>query len=184
MTLTFDLLTSKSIGHILDSWGVSMWSFMMIGVKGKQLCAGNPNADGRTDGRTWWFQYTPPNFVAGGIMTEKLLNKHFHLVSPCDLDLCTPKCIQLFYKLLSTNWPNMREIRWKMAEISQNAVSGKEKKLKKINKKEKTIQQQKGLPTLSADLNFLSKQSRGDIHVQTSGNYNFYGQQFRPFTLA
>ena len=30
-----------------------MWGFMMIGVKGKQLCAGNPNApDGRTEGRT------------------------------------------------------------------------------------------------------------------------------------
>ena len=41
VTLTFDLLTSKSIGHILASWGVYMWSFMMIGVKGKQLCAGN-----------------------------------------------------------------------------------------------------------------------------------------------
>ena len=38
-------------------------------------------------------------------MTEKLLNKHFHLVSPCDLDLRTPKSIQPFYKLLSTNWP-------------------------------------------------------------------------------
>ena len=75
------LLTSKSIGHILASWGVCIWSFMMICVKGKQLCAGNPNAaeqmngqtdgrtDGRTDRRTWWFQYTPPNFVAGGIIT-------------------------------------------------------------------------------------------------------------------
>ena len=41
VTLTFDLWTSKSIGHILASWGVCMWSFMMIGVKGKQLCAGN-----------------------------------------------------------------------------------------------------------------------------------------------
>ena len=68
----------KSIGHILDSWGVCMWSFMMIGVKGKQLCAGNPNADDRrtdrqTNIRTWWFQYTPPNFVAGGITTVLLL---------------------------------------------------------------------------------------------------------------
>ena len=36
-----------------------------------------------------------------------------------------------------------------MREKSQNADSGKEIK----NKKEKTIQQQKGLPTLSADLN-------------------------------
>ena len=41
VTLTFDLLTSKSIGHIFASWGVCMWSFMMIGVKGKQLCARN-----------------------------------------------------------------------------------------------------------------------------------------------
>ena len=37
-----------------------------------------------------------------------------------------------------------------MTEKSQNADSGKEKKKKN---KEKTIQQQKGLPTLSADLN-------------------------------
>ena len=34
-----------------------------------------------------------------------LLTVHFHRVSPCDLDLCTHKCIQLFYKLLSINWP-------------------------------------------------------------------------------
>ena len=34
-------LTLKSIGHILASWRVFMWSFMMIGVKGNQLCAGN-----------------------------------------------------------------------------------------------------------------------------------------------
>ena len=39
-----------------------------------------------------------------------------------------------------------------MAEKSQNADSGKEIKEKKINKKEKTTQQQKGLSTLSADL--------------------------------
>ena len=41
MTLTFDLLTPKSIGSILHSWGKCMWSFMKLGVKGKQLCAGN-----------------------------------------------------------------------------------------------------------------------------------------------
>ena len=38
-----------------------------------------------------------------------------------------------------------------MAEKSQNADSGKEIK----EKKKKTTQQQKGLPTLSADLNCL-----------------------------
>ena len=47
-------------------------------------------------------------------------------------DLCTQKCIQLFYKLLYINWPNMRKIRWKMAEISQNADSGKEIKETRI----------------------------------------------------
>ena len=49
---------------------------MMIGVKGKQLCAGNPNAagqtdgwtDGQTDGQTdMVIPVYPPNFVAGGI---------------------------------------------------------------------------------------------------------------------
>ena len=40
-----------------------------------------------------------------------------------------------------------------MAEKSQNADSGKEIKKNNNKNKEKTIQQQKGLPTLSADLN-------------------------------
>ena len=51
---------------------------MMIGVKGKQLCTGNQNAAGQTDGRTDRRMdgqtdmvipvYPPPNFVAGGII--------------------------------------------------------------------------------------------------------------------
>ena len=41
VTLTFDFLTPRSTGPILDSWGVCLWSFMRIGVKGKQLCARN-----------------------------------------------------------------------------------------------------------------------------------------------
>ena len=41
VTLTFDLLTPKSIGSIIDSWGDCILSFMKIGVKGKQLCARN-----------------------------------------------------------------------------------------------------------------------------------------------
>ena len=44
-----------------------MLSFMMIGVKGKQLCAGNLNADRGTDGQTdMVIPVFPPNFVAGG----------------------------------------------------------------------------------------------------------------------
>ena len=51
---------------------------MMIGVKGKQLCAGNPNADGQTDRRTdgqtdMVIPVYPPNFVVGGIKTEKVI---------------------------------------------------------------------------------------------------------------
>ena len=38
MHCDLDLLTPKSIGHILTSWGVFALSFMMIVVKGKKLC--------------------------------------------------------------------------------------------------------------------------------------------------
>ena len=44
------------------------------------------------------------------------------------------------------------EDQMKMTGKSQNADSGKEIKDEKKNKKEKITQQQKGLPTLSADL--------------------------------
>ena len=37
MTLTFNLLTAKPIGHILDSWWASVWSFMTIGGLQGQL---------------------------------------------------------------------------------------------------------------------------------------------------
>ena len=39
--MAFDLLTSKSIGRILDSWWVSVWSFMIIGWLQSQLSSGN-----------------------------------------------------------------------------------------------------------------------------------------------
>ena len=52
-----------------------------------------------------------------------------HLVT-LTFELRNHECIQLFYKLLSINWPNMRKIRCKMAEKQQNAGSGKE--IKKI----------------------------------------------------
>ena len=38
VTLTFDLLTPKPVRHILNSWGVFVWSFIITGVKRKQLC--------------------------------------------------------------------------------------------------------------------------------------------------
>ena len=66
----------------------------------------------------------------------------------CAFSSCVTLCIQLKYKLLSINWPNIRKIRSIIAEKSQSAESGKEIK----EKKEKTTQQQKGLSTLSAHL--------------------------------
>ena len=68
-----------------------------------------------------------PNLNKDRVINNKLLTMHFHRVSLCDLDLCTHKCKQLFYTLLSINWPNMRKIRWKMEEKLQNADSWKEK---------------------------------------------------------
>ena len=69
VTLTFDLLTTKSIGHILNLSGVCLCSVMMICVKGRHLCNWNilPN-QASTDG--WTDLVNPvyiPNFVAGGI---------------------------------------------------------------------------------------------------------------------
>ena len=85
-------------------------------------------------------------------MTEKLLNKHFHLVSPCDLDLWPsyPKTYTallqvIIYQLAKYEKDPMkhdREIGWRRW--------WERRKIK--SKKEKTLQQQKGLPTLSADL--------------------------------
>ena len=57
-----------------------------------------------------------------------------------------------------------------MTEKSQNADSGKENKRKKINKKEKTTQQQKGLPTLSADLNERALAGNSNYKYQCKSN--------------
>ena len=56
LSMHCDLLTQKSIGHILDSWGACVWSFMMIDVKRRQLwdwtiLPSKASTDGQTDGR-------------------------------------------------------------------------------------------------------------------------------------
>ena len=66
MTLTFHLLTPRSTGPIIDSWGVCLWSFMRIGVKGKHLwefyLTMRLQTDRWIDGQT--DSSIPPNFVA------------------------------------------------------------------------------------------------------------------------
>ena len=76
MHCDLDVLTQKPLGHILHSSGVCMWSFMMIGVKGKQLCHWtilpyHASTDGRTD--KWMdgvISVYSPNFVAGVIIKQ------------------------------------------------------------------------------------------------------------------
>ena len=103
MTLTFDLLTSKSIGRILDSWWVSVWSFMIIGWLQSQLSSGNHfQTRGQHIGATYKSilkvllkQYrspTDPNkFKSATIISVD----HFQI--PCAMtltvDLLTPKSI-------------------------------------------------------------------------------------------
>ena len=74
MTLTFDLLTPKSIGHILDSWGASVWSFMIIGGLQSQLSSGNhfqtSVTDRQTDGQTECKPIVPSGFTGGGLILD------------------------------------------------------------------------------------------------------------------
>ena len=103
-------------------------------------------------------------------MTEKLLNKHFHLVSPCDLDLWPsyPKIYTailqvIIYQLAKYDkdpMNNDREIGWRRW--------WERRKIK--SKKEKTLQQQKGLPTLSADLNERALAGNSNIKYQCKSN--------------
>ena len=78
MTLTVDLLTPKSIGHILDSWGVSVWSFMIIGWLQSQLSSGNHfQITMRHDLDLWPFDLKI-NRAHPWIMVSKCMKFHDH----------------------------------------------------------------------------------------------------------
>ena len=78
MTLTFDLLTPKSIGHILDSWWVSVWSFMIIGGLQSQLSSGNRfQITMRHDLDLWPFD-PKINRAHPWLMGSKCMNFHDH----------------------------------------------------------------------------------------------------------
>ena len=78
MTLTFDLLTSKSIGRILDSWWVSVWSFMIIGWLQSQLSSGNHfQITMRHDLDLWPFDLKI-NRVHPWLMVRKCMKFHDH----------------------------------------------------------------------------------------------------------
>ena len=79
-------------------------------------------------------------------MIEKMLNVYFNLVASCDIDLW-PSEPKMYTALLQVIFYQT------MTATSQTAGGGKEIKLKR-NKKQKTTQQQKGLPTLSAAFSY------------------------------
>ena len=66
----FDLKIYRAHPWLMESLHVK---FHDDRCKGKAVMRRKPfsmrTTDGWTDRRTWWFQYTPPNFVAGGIIT-------------------------------------------------------------------------------------------------------------------
>ena len=99
MHCDLDLLTSKYIGHILGSWGVCMWTFMKIGVKRKQLCAGNHfQSFMHCDLDLWTSKYIGHilaswgvcmwSFMMIGVKRKQLCaGNHFQSFMHCDLDL-------------------------------------------------------------------------------------------------
>ena len=61
-------------------------------------------------------------------MTEKLLNKHFHLVSPCDLAFDLPKMYTAVLQVIIYQLVKYERDPIKSGREIANAVSGKEKK--------------------------------------------------------
>ena len=108
-------------------------------------------------------------------MTEKLLNKHFHLVSPCDLDHW-PSYPKIFTAVLQVIIHQLAKYK-KDPMKNDREIGGRRwwERRKIKSKKEKTLQQQKGLPTLSADLNYGLERDcidlRGWIRVVSFDQY-------------
>ena len=79
----------------------------------------------------------------------------FCLLVNLTVDLHAWKCIQLMYKLLSIYKPSLKEM-WKKNDREIGWRRWWERRKIK-SKKEKTLQQQEGLPTMSVDLNYDMK---------------------------
>ena len=75
VTLTFDLVTSKSIGVICQSWSMYLWSFLILGLSVLELSSGNHLVDGRTYWQTDMYKTIYPLFFKGGHKKQKLYQK-------------------------------------------------------------------------------------------------------------
>jgi len=74
VALTLDLVTSKSIGVIRQSWSMYQWSFMILGVSVIELSSGNHQVNGPTDRHV---QNNIPPLLRWGIIRQRF---HFILI--------------------------------------------------------------------------------------------------------
>ena len=128
MTLTFDLLTSKSIGRILDSWWVSVWSFMIIGWLQSQLSSGNHFQitmrhdldlwpfDLKIIGRildSWWVSVWS-FMIIGWLQSQLSSGNHFQITMRHDLDLWPfdPKINRAHPWLMGSKCMKFHDHRW------------------------------------------------------------------------
>ena len=96
MTLTFNLLTPKLLGHILDPWGANVWSFMILGGLQGHLWSGNHFQSSMTltfgpeinrahpcswGACVWSFM------IIGWLQSQLWSGNHLQLTMPHDLDL-------------------------------------------------------------------------------------------------
>ena len=70
MTLTFDLLTSKSVWESHVTWGTPVQSFVFLGVLVFELEPMYATSDGQTDRRTDGRRTTALCSLGGGIIIE------------------------------------------------------------------------------------------------------------------
>ena len=113
VTLTFDLRTSKCIQLFYMSLSIDRLNLKPIGQKSPEnrvTQLGQNFKDCLLVAMTLQMQrytvfanvYTPAKFHQDRMKNDReIATSGFSILCPCDVDLCTPKSIQFFYKSLS-----------------------------------------------------------------------------------
>jgi hypothetical protein len=111
VTLTFDLLTQKSIGFFYSIRAITIFSLNGLEQALLQLLTGYGF---HSSGPLWPWPLTPKSIgvlysirtsivwslnALGQTLLEILSGNGFHCSGPCDLDLLTPKSIGFFYSI-------------------------------------------------------------------------------------
>ena len=106
VTLTFDLVTWKSIGVICESWSMYLWSFMILGPS-VELSSGNHLVYGPTDWPTCAKQYTPSS-SKGGHKNSNILEIQFCLEARMTKPCCRIKKLICVSQLSPANVSRLR----------------------------------------------------------------------------